>query len=653
MPQPQNRTKLVLYPLIATAMLLGLVVSCADAPTAAAGDAFKLEPTPDSLSHTALYKPVPEGKVGPNAKKIIRDTSASDGKAAALYRTGEGVSFKLSAFQSGTYTVKVRARGDVYQGPPEMRLSLNGKRIGSDKPVATKSYTDYLLGDIALEQDQVLKVMFTNDKWDGSRDKDRNLYIDYLDMTPTGYEPPTPTPEPTDPEPTEPGAPVSVSVDWNNGLYQTTPFSYGLNLFQGFDPELARSPRYNDNLAYMNPGLVRYHSWEMMGDSKSTRNGWIDRENRRWDAEKIHRALGGPRLKAARAINIPSWPSWMDANGDEFLDADQVDAFAAWCAELVRIVNKEYKHEVEYWEPTNERDNLYYVQFNGGPDRLDELIDIYNRAARAMKAVDETIKVGGPAFTRPDLVQQVERFVAGTANQSPRTLDFLSIHGYASGDRNDSDTQIYNRVLNADDPAAGSRAKTAADVRGIVDRVSRGRRIPVWFDEYNISWTYTNNDPRMQNHKGAVYDALAVVHFADAGMDATAAWNEQDGIYGKADNDGVLRPSAHVFHLMNAFMVGRRVATDSGDPAAVVPFAVRDDSAGTRSVLLINRSNTLQEIVADFGGWRPRSEVLSRYEVSASGFSQTTVAASDLSGTLAIPPHSVTLIVDKRRNRYR
>ena len=439
-------------------------------------------------------------------------------------------------------------------------------------------------------------------------------------------------------------------MDWNNRLYRTTPLSYGLNLFQGFDPELASSARYNDNLAYMNPGLVRYHSWEMMGDSKTTRNGWIDLENRRWDAAKINRALSGPRTDAERAINIPGWPSWMDADGDEFLDADQIDAFAAWCAELVRIVNKQGRHRVEYWEPTNERDDLYYVRFNGAPDRLDELIDIYNRAARAMKAVDKTIQVGGPAFARPDLVPQVERFVAGTANQRPRTLDFLSLHGYASGDKNESDTHIYNRVLNSDDPAAGSLAKHAADVRAIVDRASRGRRIPVWFDEYNISWVYTNNDPRMHNHKGAVYDALAMVHFADAGMDATAAWNEQDGVYGKADNEGVLRPSAHVFRLMNAFMVGRRVATDSSDPAAIVPFAVRDNSAGTRGYLLINRSNALQQVVTDFGGWRPRNEVLSRYEVSASGFSEETIAYSDLT-TLSVPPHSVTLIVDERKNR--
>ena len=62
---------------------------------------------------------------------------------------------------------------------------------------------------------------------------------------------------------------------------------------------------------------------------------------------------------------------------------------------------------------------------------MEELARIYVQCADAMKAVDPTIQVGGPATERPDLAMFAERFarVAG-----PR-LDFFSYHAYASGRR--------------------------------------------------------------------------------------------------------------------------------------------------------------------------------------------------------------------------
>ena len=190
MTHSTNRIKLFSYAPIVTVLLFGFVVSCADS-SLGTGAGLQLEPTSDGLFKDALYEFSPQDIVGPSAKRIISDSSASDGEAAALNRTGEGVRFELSTLQSGTYTLEVRARGGVYQGPPKMRLSLNGKRIGAGKPVTTNSYTNYSFGDLALKQGQVLELVFTNDKWDGSPDKDRNLYIDHLDVTPT--DAPTPS----------------------------------------------------------------------------------------------------------------------------------------------------------------------------------------------------------------------------------------------------------------------------------------------------------------------------------------------------------------------------------------------------------------------------------------------------------------------------
>ncbi len=433
---------------------------------------------------------------------------------------------------------------------------------------------------------------------------------------------------------------VAATVDWDSIRRSVDRGAYGLNLFNAYKPSEVDAA-YNANIAYMNPGAVRYHSWEKMGDSKTTRNGWIDTANKRWDAEKIDAALDnltGLDPNAAVQINIPAWPSWMDTDNDGYLDADQYDAFAAWCAELVRIVNIEHGHRVVYWEATNERDDIYYVRFKnaGQPDKLDELIDIYNRAALAMKAVDPTIKVGGLAFARGDLYDQVTRFV--NAAVAAGTLDYLSMHGYASGDLRESDTQIYNR--------AASLAKHGADVRAILDAASPSVHIPIWFNEYNISWCFCNNDPRMQNHKGAVFDALSMVYLHDAGVDVTNAWNEKDGIYGKTDGSNKLRPSAHVFHLLNTYALGQRVATTSSNDKAIVTYAVKDEARGIRTYLIINRSSSPQLVQTTFGGWKPKFEQFNRHQISAAGFTTDSISWSSLKADgMIVPDNSVTVLV--------
>jgi|GEM_PF-2861153 len=94
--------------------------------------------------------------------------------------------------------------------------------------------------------------------------------------------------------------------------------AFGLNLFQGFHPAQVGNPgntAYKDAMAFMKPGIVRYHSWEMMGLS-TNRNGWLTSANT-WDAAKINNALTGANAYGPTLLmNIPGWPSaWVDAGG--------------------------------------------------------------------------------------------------------------------------------------------------------------------------------------------------------------------------------------------------------------------------------------------------------------------------------------------------
>ena len=166
---------------------------------------------------------------------MIDDQQALDGKAAALYNTGDGVRFELADIKPGTYEVSVRARGDHAQGWPVVRLSTNAEQVGTNLTVNRKRYknssADQVFGEVSLKAGDILDLVFVNGSWGGADKKDRNLYIDHLSLTPVGVAElvPAPSPEPisgSSPEPTpepepapepltsaNPGADYDLTVD--------------------------------------------------------------------------------------------------------------------------------------------------------------------------------------------------------------------------------------------------------------------------------------------------------------------------------------------------------------------------------------------------------------------------------------------------------
>ena len=174
--------------------------------------------------------------------------------------------------------------------------------------------------------------------------------------------------------------------------------------------------------------------------------------------------------------------------------------------------------------------------------------------------------------------------------------------------------------------------------RKALDTSVPGRRVPLFLDEYNVSWTWETRDPRMTNAKGAVFNALAVTSAVTHGAAATTAWNECDGIYGKMDDAYHLRPSGTLFHLLNAHMIGSVVSTVSTDPQSVVAYAVK--AAHGRSLLLVNRTSRDQSVT--LSGWGSGATLQS--QIAPAGNAETGVIAAKLAAPVSLPADSVTLL---------
>ncbi len=449
---------------------------------------------------------------------------------------------------------------------------------------------------------------------------------------------------------------IPVTVDWGQVTGQATPHSYGINVFQGFRPEVATNLSYRSGMQALNPGMLRYHSARMLDDSTLTPDGWVIQPktaNYAWDRDKIRRAMVGsyPGVSADRMMNIPGFPAYMkDATGR--LKPEFYGAYATFCADLVRVVNRELGQSVRYWEVTNELDANAYDSDTPGLG-MDEVGRIYAQAAQAMRSVDATIKIGGPAMANAYDSDRLSDFV----NTAYGQLDFVSVHSYSS-------FQAFDPVGDANNQgiwqSAENRAYVMTPVRQVLNQARQrwgARNIALFHNEFNISGNYQLNDPRMRDERGMIYDALAFAAIANSGMNGAMAWNEADGIYGKlapaSGGNWTPRPAVPVFNLYNRYFRGDIVKTSAptrvldagkvgrGEIAANVVTTFGVAAPRHKSLALINRSGQAQTVRIRWGS----AATADTFAVSKTGVVQQRLTLTSTGTAQVIPADTVLFVV--------
>lgn len=101
-----------------------------------------------------------------------------------LYSTGSSVRFTIpGAVPAGKYYASVQARGENYLGWPTLALKQNGAQVGLQTDgLAVYSALNY--NSLTLKPGDTLDAVFTNDLYGGANNKDRNIAVDYLTLTP-------------------------------------------------------------------------------------------------------------------------------------------------------------------------------------------------------------------------------------------------------------------------------------------------------------------------------------------------------------------------------------------------------------------------------------------------------------------------------------
>ncbi|MGF1539710.1 MAG: alpha-L-arabinofuranosidase [Pleurocapsa sp.] len=357
---------------------------------------------------------------------------------------------------------------------------------------------------------------------------------------------------------------VKVIVDWSSAIAQTTPLMFGSNDYEIIYPERAADSKFQSLLSELNIPLIRIHHAELSEQ-------WTDHTRQTWDENKIKAGYDASYSYRPQIVqNIPRWPSWMAQDSSGLLSAEEYDRYANFCAELVNILNHKQNRNVLYWEPLNELDQTYQEA-----GKLEQLWQIYNRAAIAMKRADGRIKIGGPVLTW-DNSEILESFLS----KCHQNVDFISWHSYASGDASDPTEKIM-----AFTEKYGEQTRR---FRSLVGKYLPQRQIPLFLSEYNINYTWDSGENRQNTYLGAVWFASVLKHLADAQIDMAAFWHLKDGIYGAIDPDNRLRASALLFSWAANYLTGTVVKTQSDRPW-LETMAIQQQNHH-HSLLLINKS---------------------------------------------------------------
>lgn len=282
-----------------------------------------------------------------------------------------------------------------------------------------------------------------------------------------------------------------------------------------------------------------------------------------------------------------------------------VDDYGAFIATFVRALADRYGvAAVRSWpfEVWNEPNLPFFWRGN-----QQQYFDLYKAAAVAIKSVDPTIKVGGPATSNAAWIPEFAAFCA--ANNAP--LDFVTTHSYA-GDRKGPGAPGINDAV----PAAVAEARRAVDA-------SAYKGAPLWLTEWS------SDSPAMIAHvvKECLPHVRSMSHWALSG--AYEELGVADAVIKEGDNGwpallhGIARPSFNTYKLLHALgserlrANGPALATRArggGVSALVWNLAEAQQAAG------VPGASAERKVVGDaktlrvrFGGLRPGTRVGVRF----------------------------------------
>jgi hypothetical protein len=236
-----------------------------------------------------------------------------------------------------------------------------------------------------------------------------------------------------------------------------------------------------------------------------------------------------------------------------------------------------FHNGIQYWEVWNEPN----VQRDWVPNKglypfwsgtREQYFELYEKTARALKAFDPKLKVGGPGLAEGARVSPWrEGFVEYCAERKV-PLDFLSWHHYHS---DSSDPWDMVRI--------GQDVRRLLDAHGL-----RGTESHV--NEWNLNLSKSKTGPQHQaSMESAAFTACALIYLQGAPVDLSHYYTGNAGNMGSFETNGGYRKKAYALKATGAMLDTRqRLAVTGSDTMGFAVLAGRAQDKKTVQVLISN-----------------------------------------------------------------
>jgi len=327
--------------------------------------------------------------------------------------------------------------------------------------------------------------------------------------------------------------------------------------------------------------------------------------------------------------SMEAWDALMTHFAQHLVDRYGIDEVSKW-----------------YFEVWNEPN----IDFWNGIPRKQSYFDLYAHTARALKAVNPRLRVGGPATAAAAWVPDFLKYAA--ANHVP--VDFVSTHGYA-------DDTVENLFGTTEDIPMDDRvARAIAKVHGEIQS-SAMPDLPLMWTEWNVQGMNESRDtifvgPALANtiRQTSGVDMLSFWTFSDVFEEGGPIPKPFEGQFGLRAEGGINKPSYYSFGLLHQ-LGNQRVANPSrniivtetaeGDIVVAAWNLVDPDKQGTTRTMDLsfrgiapNAKITLQRVDSDHGN------VLPRYAAMGKPIYPTPAQVERLNRETALPAPEVSAL---------
>ena len=225
-----------------------------------------------------------------------------------------------------------------------------------------------------------------------------------------------------------------------------------------------------------------------------------------------------------------------------------------------------FHYHIQYWEFWNEPDGAFWAS------TPEQLYQLYEKTARALKSVDPTLKVGGVGLADPTHAGPFREGFLDYCATHKVPLDFYSWHTYARED---------------EDPYGSVRL--AKSMRSLIDKHGFPKAESI-LSEWNLSWDFTAPEEKeLHGEHNAAFIGAVLSYLQDAPLDAAMFYRGDAAWMGLFDLQGKYYKIAYTFKAMGAMLdTPQRLAVTGTDTVGFASLGGRSADGRMVQILISN-----------------------------------------------------------------